>query len=290
MKIFSLFRPRQQIKNFLIFLPGIISSEIFRWPLQRFWMSFVYLVGFAVISGNVYVINDLADFRKDKLHPVKSKRTLASGALSKMGAVTTSLVSIAALEVLIHFSPLSFRAQMILVSYFLINVVYSLKGKEIPYWEMVMVSFGFVLRVLLGALLVSRKPSFAFFEIIFFGSLMIVMAKRFAELSHDENIQRKVLKSYSSEFIKSGLIVVTAIIVFAYCTYVSSGFFLIHNVVARCFLYASAIPFLLIILELLDNSLKGKLEQPEQVITSKPLAVSALLWLTLFIGYSWFNS
>ena len=79
--IIQLIRPAQWVKNFFVFLPLFFSSELF--SVNKFFPVFIGFIVFALISSAIYCFNDILDVEADKKHPVKCKRPLAQGILTK---------------------------------------------------------------------------------------------------------------------------------------------------------------------------------------------------------------
>jgi len=98
---------------------------------------------------------------------------------------------------------------------------------------------------------------------------------------------RHVLKNYSQFGLQAFAQISVAIVLVSYCNFVFSTYFLTINVISEYFLIISILPFTAIMFTLLDNSLKYKMEEPEDLITrSFPLVLSGICWLSLFIAYS----
>ena len=99
--IIKLLRPKHSIKNLLIFLPLIFGLR--HLTLQDFRSSVAGFFVFCLVASSIYIINDYKDIEKDRLHPVKKNRPLASGAVTKKEAWIT-LVVLLAFAITISFS------------------------------------------------------------------------------------------------------------------------------------------------------------------------------------------
>ena len=142
-----LVRPEQWIKNVFVLAPLVFSRELFHSePLIAAIQAFI---GFCFVAGAVYSINDLADVSEDRSHPIKKDRPLASGELKSSDALIAAIVLLVAAGMVTV--GLSWKYHLILVSYLLVNLVYSFKLKEIVILDVMLIASGFMLRVLAGA-------------------------------------------------------------------------------------------------------------------------------------------
>lgn len=173
-------RPRQWPKNLLVFAAPLAGASLGR--NDGFAYALLAMFAFGCASAAVYFVNDVADVERDRRHPVKRNRPIASGALPERHAVV--LAAVAALfavgaGVVIHERLLVATASLYLCSSFL----YSFKLKHVPYVEMLIVASGFVLRLLGGAAATHVKPSVWFLLVCSLGALGVAVAKRYTELT-----------------------------------------------------------------------------------------------------------
>lgn len=284
-QLIKLMRPKQWIKNLLIIFPPLISGEFLNWEWHRYTSLLYSVLLFTIASIIVYLFNDLNDVLHDSQHPKKKLRPLASGSLTKRTVLV--LLGILIIPFSLIFMWVPDATKLVVAIYLLINLLYSLWIKQIAYWEMFAIASGFVLRTLTGTILVTRQPSKEFFVVIFFGSLFIVISKRLAEFVSMNSSPRHVLKNYSQFGLQAFAQISVAIVLVSYCNFVFSTYFLTINVISEYFLIISILPFTAIMFTLLDNSLKYKMEEPEDLITrSFPLVLSGICWLSLFVAYS----
>ncbi|MEK7291030.1 MAG: UbiA family prenyltransferase, partial [Planctomycetota bacterium] len=139
-------RPEQWIKNFFVFTALLFSKNLFN--LSKDIDALVGFIIFCMITGCAYVINDLVDLEKDKLHPAKSQRPIASGRLNKTTAIKiTTIICLVSLSFAFYIN--SFFG-IIVLTYFLLNIGYSIYLKNIVIIDVVTIASGFVLRVLGG--------------------------------------------------------------------------------------------------------------------------------------------
>jgi len=218
-------RPQQWTKNLIVLAPLLFSEQrLARLPEAWGCAGLGFLV-FALLSGAVYLLNDLVDRERDRLHPDKRKRPIASGRL----AVTTAKMAL----LVLLFSCLAVAAQLswlffvTALSYFCINIAYSFWLKNMVIVDVMTIGVGFVLRALggVGALRpidAAMVISHWFLLCTFLLALFLAMAKRRQEISklkHQAAPTRAILSEYSLHFIDEMTAVVTASTVMAYALY-----------------------------------------------------------------------
>jgi 4-hydroxybenzoate polyprenyltransferase len=211
--ILMLLRPKQWIKNTfvaapLFFTPDRISGDSIIAVLAGF-------AAFCMVASAVYCLNDFRDREADRSHPVKRARPLASGAVSPAAALAMMVcllvggVALAAWRVPVIVP--------ILGVYFLINVAYSLYLKSIAVIDVLIVAFGFVLRVQAGAMLIAVEPSAWILIVTGLLALFIALAKRRDDIIRDmDSGHRKSLEGYSRQFLDGSLMAVLSTLLVSY--------------------------------------------------------------------------
>jgi 4-hydroxybenzoate polyprenyltransferase len=233
------------IKNIIVFIPIIFSLNINN---PKLWLlSTLMFITFCLISSAVYIMNDLSDIEKDKIHPTKCNRPIASGKISKLLAITIMIILII-LSFLIA-GKLNILCLTTIISYLILNILYTFWLKKIPIIDATCIASGFILRVISGCFAISVSPSALVILLTFFTSLFFTYTKRKLELQYDKNSQRKSIQSLSIDTADK-LILINAILSIAfYFTYVLDS-----NTIQRAgteYLYITVIPFTLIIYRLL---------------------------------------
>jgi len=211
--IIRLLRPKQWIKN------GFVAAPLFFTPDKVSSDSLLdVLAGFAVFcmaASAVYCLNDLRDAEADRGHPVKKNRPVASGAISPATAMTMMALLFAAGAALG-----AWRVPAILWvvgAYFAINIAYTIHLKHIAILDVLIVSFGFVLRVEAGALIVGITPSAWILIVTGLLALFIALAKRRDDIVRDLNAQhRKSLDGYTLPFLDGSLMAVLSTLLVSY--------------------------------------------------------------------------
>jgi len=278
-------RPRQWIKNGLLFIPLIFDKQLTNWPsLGRVTLGFVL---FCILSSLVYIINDLMDFEADRNHPQKRLRPIAAGNLQ----VSTARVAIIALA-LAFFIPaiwLSPEFALIGLTYLALNLAYSAWLKHTPILDVMILASFYVLRVGAGVVLIDvHQFSPWLYVFTTFLALFLGIGKRRAELyllAGDANSHRKVLEGYTIPLLDQLILVVSSSTIITYSLYTFSGPNLPANNVMML-----TIPFVIygIFRYLYLVQLKQIGGEPEEVLfTDRPLQLTILLWgfSILFIYY-----
>ena len=218
-KYIKLMRIKHYFKNLLIFLPLIFGREIFN--LQKFVIVFLGFLTFNIIASCVYIINDLKDVEKDRKHPIKSKRPIASGEISEKNAkILFSLLFI--LAIILNIIVYSFSSSVgtlvaigFEIFYFIMNLGYSFGLKNYPIVDVVILVLGFIIRILVGSTLTNIKISKWLYLTVIAGSFYLGFGKRRNEVIKQGENSREVLKRYPKEFLDKFMYVcVTLTIVF----------------------------------------------------------------------------
>ena len=175
----KLLRPRQWIKNIAIFAAIVFSGELFDWmSLQKALIAFFV---FCILSSAIYVINDIFDIKKDRLHPFKRFRPLAHQDLTVPYAIVVSIVLIIiSLAVSLMVTPAFFVLSII---YLLIQLYYSTVLKAIPVIDILAIASGYILRVYAGELAGGFHISVWLLLTTISLSLFLAVGKRRSELT-----------------------------------------------------------------------------------------------------------
>ena len=154
MKYLKLMRVKHYLKNVLVALPVIFAGVALH-PVNIF-KTLIAFITFSLTSSIIYIINDIRDVEKDRKHPVKKKRPIASGEVSIKAAVILAILLFVATIAILYFSNLLFNyGVLVLLVYFVLNLGYSFGLKDIPLVDITILASGFVLRALYGGLLLN---------------------------------------------------------------------------------------------------------------------------------------
>ncbi len=216
-------RPKQWTKNGFVFVPLLFDVKLFQIvPLSRTVAGFVIL---CLISGTVYLINDLTDIEKDRQHPTKRNRPLPSGQLSKPVAIVTAiLIPVIVLPFSFFLDP---AFGIIVTGYMALQISYSFWLKNQVIIDVMILAAGFVLRVAAGVPLVYAErfsPWLYVFTTLL--ALFLSLGKRRQEivlLKDAASNARAILAHYSLPFLDEMMAVVTAGTVMTYALYTFSA-------------------------------------------------------------------
>jgi 4-hydroxybenzoate polyprenyltransferase len=217
--MFRLLRPRQWTKNLLLFAALIFAKQLFH--AEAVVLSTLGFVAFCLASSSVYVVNDLLDVERDRLHPEKRSRPIAAGIVSPARAgVLGGAHGVVALGLAFWIAP-SFGMSVVL--YLVLSHFYSLVGKNVVILDVLLVAFGFVIRAIAGALAISVPISDWFILCTAFLALFLAVSKRKAELvalKADAAIIRPVLTHYTPTSLNTYIAVTMAATLICYGLYV----------------------------------------------------------------------
>jgi len=213
-------RPRQWIKNLFVFA-GVIFSQQMLTPLL--WTAVAAFAIFCGLSGAMYLFNDVADAARDRLHPTKRLRPIASGRLSRRTA------SVAGALLLAGSLAAAFRINvpfgLVALAYGVLLTAYSVWFKHLVILDVLTVAAGFVLRAVAGAVAVDVEISGWLLICTILLALFLALGKRrheYRSLARDASLHRPILAEYSEGFLDQMISVVTASTVTAYALYTMS--------------------------------------------------------------------
>ena len=219
--LFLTLRPKQWIKNGALFAPLLFSQNLLNGPL--FIKTLEAFGLFCLLTGSVYIFNDLKDLKEDRRHPIKRNRPLASG------RVNPTLAGIVAFLFLIMSFLIGWRISVPLVeimgAYLLLQILYTLYLKHLVILDIFSIAAGFVFRVVAGGLTIGVHLSPWLLICTMLLSLFLAMAKRRHELiflKEEAVNHRGILKEYSPYLLDQMMGVVTATTVMSYALYTIS--------------------------------------------------------------------
>lgn len=196
-------RVHHYIKNLLVFATLACGGMFF--DTHRLYKCIAAFFAFCMVSSVVYIINDIRDEEKDRKHPTKCKRPIASGAVSVSSAcwLAGGLALVAVVCNGLVFDPV---ATVLLVLYLVMNLAYSMGLKNIPIVDVSILSAGFLIRILYGAVVSDISVSNWLYLTVITFSLYFSLGKRRNELKQVGDGQtRKVLQLYSPNFLDKNM-------------------------------------------------------------------------------------
>jgi 4-hydroxybenzoate polyprenyltransferase len=214
-------RPSQWTKNLFVFAGLMFGQRLLDPPAVL--AAGAAFVLFCLLSGVVYLLNDVADRDVDRQHPIKRLRPIASGAVPVSAALTAALaIGLSALVGAFALRPLF---GLLAVSYVALLVLYSFRLKHVVIIDVLTIAMGFLLRVAAGAVAVSVAVSVWLYMLIILLALFLALSKRRHELvllADGATGHRRILGEYSPYLLDQMIAVVTASTLVAYAIYTVS--------------------------------------------------------------------
>ncbi len=219
MAIIRLIRVYQWIKNTFVFLPLFFAGKLLSDPDALVRLLGIFFC-FSFVASSVYILNDYMDREADRQHPEKCKRPLASGEVSTIQAwVTMGILLVVGLGGAWMLEP---RAGIIITTYLMLNVLYSIKLKHVPILDISIIATGFLLRILAGGVVAEVELSRWIIIMTFLLALFMGIAKRREDVllfNASGNKARKSIDGYNLDFINISLGLMSAVIIVAYIMY-----------------------------------------------------------------------
>ncbi len=220
---FKALRPEQWSKNLIVFAALIFAREFTNTALVA--KAVIAFVLFCLVSSAIYLINDLTDIERDKLHPEKSKRPIASGAVKKSHAVIMAAV-FALIAIPGSLYLLNEYFFIAIISYFILMILYSMVLKQLVIIDVMTIAAGFVIRAVGGALAIMVTISPWLIVCTTLLALFLGFGKRRHELlllDADAPQHRGILEHYSISLLDQLISIVTAATIIAYAIYTMFG-------------------------------------------------------------------
>lgn len=216
-----LIRIEQWVKNIFMILPLFFAGKLF--DTQAYLPLLTGMICFSFTSSAIYIINDYLDCKEDKLHPQKCNRPLASGVIKKGAAAFLMLLFLAVSLTTAYFLNIDFF--YILIFYFILNLLYSIKLKQIPILDVSIIAMGFIFRIQGGGLIADIVLSKWLIIITFLLALFLGLAKRRDDVliyNNNGTKMRKSIQGYNLDFINLSMMLMAGVIVVSYIMYTTS--------------------------------------------------------------------
>jgi len=224
-----LLRVHQWVKNLFIFLPAFFALKLRDgFVLEQDILSFI---AFSMLASAVYVFNDVFDVEADRLHPIKCKRPLVTKDVTITEGVflmTFLLIAGLGLFVFVIKSPV---ATLIAGFYLVENILYTIKLKHIAILDVVVISLGFVFRILIGGAVTHTVLSHWIILMTFIFALFLALAKRRDDMFNfieTGNKSRKNIQGYNLDFLNVSITIMATVVIVCYIMYCTS-----YEIVAR---------------------------------------------------------
>ena len=216
-------RPKQVLKNFIIFVPYFFTIE--KWILLSPEKNLLLLsnmmltfLSFTAISIIGYQINDFMDKEYDKNHPLKKNRPIVSKKIS-ITEMILFIFTLILISIICSYA-VGINITYLIISYFLLSLGYSRIFKKIPIIDILCICFFYILRMLAGTYSIEFEVSIWLYILTFFASLFIILIKRFAESKKNLDVRYpKVSIFYSLGFMPKIIKLSLFINIFVYLVY-----------------------------------------------------------------------
>lgn len=283
-KYLKLMRIKHWLKNVLVFAALVFGGKLF--SLKEFYNCCIAFLVFSLAASCVYIINDMEDVEKDRRHPTKCKRPLASGEISLGTAKILLIILLLSVFVLNYFLLNTILSWGGILIYILLNLFYSKYGKNIALLDVTILVIGYVLRVYYGAMAIDVEVSGWLYLTITFIAFYLGLGKRRNELQQLGKESRKVLKYYSKEFLDKNMYMFLGLTIMCYAcwcenvnSYRGNGKMLltVPIVVLICMRYS---------LDIESNKSDG--DPMNVILQDKILFILALFYIIIIVGILYF--
>ncbi len=274
-------RPRQWPKNLLVFAAPLAGASLGRDDGLGYALAAAAV--FTMAAAAVYFVNDVADAERDRQHPVKRRRPVASGRLPRPHALGLAALGVLAAEAVCLWLGESVLAGLVAV-YVALSILYTLVLKHLPVVELVFVAGGFVLRALGGASATRVPPSGWFLVVCSLGALLVAIAKRYTELEvlgPAAATHRPVMRWYRAGWLRTSQRAASAVMIIAYLLWAHGE----PGTWTRAAHLASALPLALALLRF-DWLTRHQPARPVEDLIARDRLMNwcELGWLLLFAG------
>ena len=216
-----LIRPKQWAKNVFVLLPMFFGRQLT--DPATLQSSLLVFAAFSFIASSVYCINDLIDVEADRQHPVKCKRPIASGAVSrKQGWLLTVVMALLSAATVLTLSSHIWQVLAVLAGYYLLNIAYCTRLKNYAIIDVCVIAFGFVLRILAGGVATGISVSRWLVLMTFLLTLFLSLAKRrddVLRMNATGKAPRKNTIRYNLTFINQAITITGSVTTVCYIMY-----------------------------------------------------------------------
>ncbi len=282
--ILALLRPSHYIKNLFVILPLFFSGRISEGNLLE--QAMLAIVSFCLIASSVYVFNDIHDLEEDRNHLQNQHRPIASGAVSVRTAYLLDMALTLAAFLLAWF--VNIHLLYVVVGYKLMNILYTLLIKRIAIVDVMVLSLGFVLRLLAGSVATGVQLTEWIIIMTYLLSLLIVLGKRRNDaiaFEQKEIVLRAAVSGYNSLFLNQAMVLLSSVIIVSYILYTISPE--IQNRLHTQYLFTTVFWVLAGVLRYLQLLFVFRLDDNpvKLLLKDNPLKLIMLAWLLHFFYF-----
>ena len=237
-----------------------------------------------MVTSFIYIINDIFDIEFDKIHPEKRDRPIPSG---KISVKQSMILGICLLSLgLIGLWNISFDSFLLTIFYIVLNLLYSIKLKQIPILDFIIVATGFVIRILIGGEIGNVELTQWMIIMVFLLSIFIAVTKRRDDVYQYElkkKINRKVVSEYTLSYMDKLITIISSVLLVSYLLFITS-----ESIILRYPSKYLIVSFLFVLMGVFRYNqityVKNKSGSPIKILfKDKFLQITLLLWgLTFF--------
>ena len=281
LSLLALARPKQWIKNALVFAAPLSAGVILQ-PTVLVW-TLITFASFCLAASAVYMTNDVLDVEKDRNHPKKRYRPVASGKVKAKSAIVSAAFC-AILSLILPTLFVRVEVSLVILAYLCLQAAYVWKLKEEPVIDVAVIAGGFLLRAVAGGVAANVEISNAFFVVIGFGTFFMAVGKRYSEImtiDQDSTATRATLNKYTPGYLRillaiSATVSLVGYILWAFEIQAASDTYV-------PFATLSIIPVTLVLMRYAKDAESADAEAPEDAIfADRWLFALGLAWLALF--------
>lgn len=275
-------RPKQWVKNILVFAAPVAAGAILQPAVLVH--TLLAFAAFSAASASIYLINDARDVESDRQHPKKKFRPIAAGELSIPVALVLAFCLLG-VSLAIGFATAT-QLGVVLITYWLLQVGYSLFAKREPIFDLAMVAAGFLLRAVAGGVASGLPLSQWFLLVASFGSLLMVSGKRYSEMVQlgAEAGTRESLQRYTPTYLRFVWTLSTALVILCYSLWAFNLPGTSGHWAGVPWAQVSIAPFTLAMLRYTYQIDRGEAGEPEDVVLGDHTLQVLGIWWAIPIG------
>ena len=269
-------RPKQWYKNIILFVGIVFSANM---PNISMWAKVIpAFVFFCMLSAGEYLINDVLDKERDRKHPIKCKRPVASGQLKVSHALLFASLLIV-LALLGAYLTINIKFLFVSALYVILVLLYSLMLKHLVIADILAISIGFVIRAAAGCLAIEVLISPWLIICVFLLALFLALGKRKHELvllDEEARVHRKILEGYSTKFLDQLIGISLGTLITSYCLYT----FLTENNYMMLTIPVAVYGVFRYLFLVRTKNLGG---ETEMIFKDKGMVICLVLWVMLVV-------
>lgn len=283
-QIIRLIRPAQWSKNLFLFLPLFFDKKIM--DITLLINTIIAFISFSFVASAIYCLNDIIDKDSDIKHPEKKNRPIASGKVKISTAIIISIFCGLLGISILFFSERSIYLLGIVMSYLVLNILYSFYFKRIAIIDVFLIAIGFVMRIVSGGFAGDVHLSHWIVLMTFLLAIFLGFAKRLDDVvlfDKSGKITRKNVLNYNKSFLNSILIITSTMTIICYIMYTVSS-----DVIKRFnsdYVYITSVFVIIGIFRYLQITLvENKSANPTLILLKdKFIKLTILFWIVTFI-------